>query len=134
MNDQHCIICFEELSDCKLVCCNKLVHYKCLTDWRSRSNNTQCPHCRQEALISDNIIEIKNCYFNKGEPVLDFEFNDETIEEINRNSNNNIPNNMFIHSQNPNNINESNDSIKIIIFILACFAIIISVLILYSYL
>tara|TARA_B100000161_G_scaffold211229_1_gene156080 strand:+ start:179 stop:541 length:363 start_codon:yes stop_codon:yes gene_type:complete len=68
MNDHNCIICFEELSECKLNCCNKVVHEKCIKDWWSRSNPNICPHCRQNVKLIDNVIVVENCFFGKELP------------------------------------------------------------------
>jgi hypothetical protein len=86
MNDQTCLICFEELPDSKLSCCNKLVHERCIKDWWSRSNFNTCPHCRQESKLIDNVIVVDNCYFVVEQ---------NNISEINENDDNFIPNNLF---------------------------------------
>jgi len=128
MNDQNCIICFEELSDSKLACCNKLVHERCVREWWSKSKLSNCPHCRQKANLVDNIITVENCYFGKEETNINIQLTDDRIIEINENSNNSIPNNMFI--------NENNDysrysllSLSIILFfiLLVCMIVIISI-------
>ena len=97
MNEQTCIICFDQLPDNKLACCNKLVHEKCVREWWSKSELSNCPHCRQKANLVDNIITVENCYFGKEETNICIELSDDRIIEINENTNNIIPNNMFIN-------------------------------------
>ena len=102
MNDINCIICFEELPDSKLVCCNKFIHEKCLREWWSKSELSNCPHCRQKANLADNIIIVENSYFGKDITNISIELTADRIREINENSNNSIPNNMFINENNFN--------------------------------
>ena len=48
-----CIICFEkfdkkQLQKCKN--CNQMFHNTCINEWLSKSENKDCPHCRENII------------------------------------------------------------------------------------
>jgi hypothetical protein len=59
----YCCVCLNTLTDdfVKSICCNQMLHKKCLMDWICSSSNISvtCPICRRD-IVLNNIIKLED--------------------------------------------------------------------------